>query len=524
MELLYVVELEVQPSKDSALDIGEARLRVLDHIREWLHHDRRDQLSAEAFEAAGEAVMADDGGERPDQRVSWSVDGTPDCEALLVTVRSGISSKAHADFVCTITLLTESDRLIVRLELGREAVDGVLAPASISFFRRPFLLIMLLRDSDLQCWTGSSRVDGRFNWVNPVHVDLVWESITDEERLLPILLIDAAEEAASDLAWKCAGELAGLAVVLAVDDRAGQILDERLREIDASVPTGGLRLIWPDLDLRHPSFGANQAPLAPGRLLRMLSSVSVTVRGANDLARRASAARRAARNRAVAEELEAARAAGDIASELEAQAQALASYKQEAELYEHWIQELERDRDAYKAQAAQAVYWKQEAERARQGGGVRQIEWSEAPELDESDLADLAKFLEKQAQGALVFTIAAHRSWKKDKYAHVEVMRDALVLLTQAAIEYRRLGCQLGMVPDDWFKEEWELTMASTDRYMSKHNMDSFEYDSHTYSRLPHLKLGDYTAPNEVGRVYFAMDSDGERFIVDHVGLKLYGL
>jgi hypothetical protein len=24
--------------------------------------------------------------------------------------------------------------------------------------------------------------------------------------------------------------------------------------------------------------------------------------------------------------------------------------------------------------------------------------------------------------------------------------------------------------------------------------------------------------------VYFAMDSEGERFIVDHVGLKLYGL
>jgi hypothetical protein len=54
--------------------------------------------------------------------------------------------------------------------------------------------------------------------------------------------------------------------------------------------------------------------------------------------------------------------------------------------------------------------------------------------------------------------------------------------------------------------------------------MDTFEHDGIWYSRLLHLKLGDHTAPNEVGRIYFAMDNDGERFIVDHVGLKLYGL
>jgi hypothetical protein len=59
---------------------------------------------------------------------------------------------------------------------------------------------------------------------------------------------------------------------------------------------------------------------------------------------------------------------------------------------------------------------------------------------------------------------------------------------------------------------------------MSTNGLDTFEFDGRTYSRLPHLKLGDYRSPNEVGRVYFAMDSDSERFIVDHVGLKLYGL
>lgn len=103
-------------------------------------------------------------------------------------------------------------------------------------------------------------------------------------------------------------------------------------------------------------------------------------------------------------------------------------------------------------------------------------------------------------------------------------MRDALIALAKAAIEYRRLNCQLGMLPDEWFKQEWGLTLASTDKYMSTHKLDEFNFDGKTFSRVPHLKLGDHTSPNEVGRVYFAMDSDGERFIVDHVGLKLYGL
>lgn len=102
-----------------------------------------------------------------------------------------------------------------------------------------------------------------------------------------------------------------------------------------------------------------------------------------------------------------------------------------------------------------------------------------------------------------------HQSWKRDDYAQVDLMRDSLVVLAQAAVEYRRQACQLGMTPDDWFKQEWTLTLASTDKYMSRNGLDAFQFEGQTYSRLPHLKLGDYTSPNEVGRVYFAMDSDG---------------
>lgn len=524
MELLYVVEVDVRPSEDSVLAAEDARGRVKRHLAEWLSFEHAPSLGAEAFSTDGTAILVSEREERSDTRVSWAREGTTDVSALVVTVRTEITRSGRADFICTVTVFTEGGRTVVRLELGRESLDGVLAPAGIDFFRRPYLLALLLRDRDLQCWSGPSRVDGRFNWVNPKHAEFVWEALSAEGRLLPILLVDAHDDKGERLASKAAGELAGLAPVLAVDAPSQHLLADRLEEVDASIPRGGTRLVWPDLSLRHPIFTADQATFAPGRLLRMLSSVSVTVRGVNQLRGKAIAAQRAARNEQITADLAAAKSQGDISKEVEAQAQVIEELQGEVDQYEAWFKQVEEERDSYKAQAAHAAYWKQEAERAREASGVRIADWSEAPELDAVHLAGLASFLEKQAQGAIVFTRDAYQSWKRDDYLHVGAMRDALVSLTQAAIEYRRLGCHFGMVPDDWFKQEWELTLASTDQYMSKNRLDSFDFDGKTYSRLPHLKLGDNTSPNEVGRVYFAMDSEGERFVVDHVGLKLYGL
>ncbi|WP_447925913.1 hypothetical protein [Georgenia muralis] len=524
MELLYVVELDVRPRDGSYVTPADARERVKGHLAEWLSFEHSPALEPDDFSADGSVALVSERDDRSDSRVSWSNEGTHDVRALVVTVRTEITRSGRADFICMVTVFTEEDRTVVRLELGRESLDGVLAPAGIDFFRRPYLLALLLRDRELQCWSGPSKVDGRFNWVNPQQADFVWEALSAEGRLLPILLVDGSEEKGERLARKAASELAGLAPVLAVDARSQRLLADRLDEVETSIPRAGARLVWPDLSLRHPAFTADQAQFAPGRLLRMLSSVSVTVRGVNQILRKAEVAQRAERNEQVAADLAAAKLRGDLSRELEAQARFIEELQQEVDQYDSWFKQVEEERDSYKSQAAQAAYWKQEAQRARQSSGLRVTDWAEAPDLDPVDLADLASFLEKQGQGAIVFTHAAHQSWKRDDYPHIDAMRDALIVLTKAAIEYRRLGCQLGMLPDDWFKQEWELRLASTDKYMSKNKLDRFTFDGKTYSREPHLKLGDHTSPNEVGRVYFAMDSESERLIVDHVGLKLYGL
>ncbi|GAB2978264.1 hypothetical protein [Actinotalea caeni] len=524
MEQLYVVEVDVRAAAPKTLSVEDVRDRAVEHLAAWLSFEHMPKLTAADFAVSGSARLTSDRDGRPDSRISWSREGTADVGALAVAVRTKITRSGRAEFVCLVTIFTEADRTTVRLELGRESLDGVLAPAGIDFFRRPHLLVLLLRDRELQCWSGPSRVDGRFTWVNPKHASSVWDTLSAAGRLLPILLVDARDERGENLARRAAGELAGLAPVLAVDAKAQQVLAERLDAIDASIPRHGARLVWPDLSLRHPVFTADQAQFAPGRLLKMLSAVSVTVRGVNQLLRKAEVAQRAAKNKQIAADLAAAKAQGDMTKEVEAQAQAIQELQAEVDQYDSWFKQVEEERDNYKAQAAQAAYWKQEAERARQANGVRVTDWSEAPALDSADLKGLAAFLEKQSQGAILFTPAAHRAWKRDNYRHVEVMQEALISLTKAAIEYRRLGANLGMLPDDWFREEWELTLASTDQYLSKHKLDAFSFDDKRYSRAPHLKLGDSTSPDQVGRVYFAMDVDGERFIVDHVGLKLYGL
>lgn len=524
MELLYVVELDVHASDNGGLRPTEVRGRVLEQLADWLSYGRTTQLLAEAFESSGTATLLSDSDGRADLRASWSIEGTSDVTALVVTTRTEIPRSGRADFICIVTVFTEEERTSVRIELARESLDGVLAPAGIEFFRRPHLLILLLHDRDLQCCAGPSLVDRRFNWVNPEYVDFVWGAISNEERRLPILLVDGSAEEGKTLAWQAAGELGGLAPVLAVDARSQLLLKDRLADIDALIPRGGARLVWPNLALRHPEFTSDQARFAAGRLFRMLSSVSVTVRGVNHLRRKASAAQRSARNKQIAADLAAAKAQGDLSREVDAQAHAIEELKSEIEEYVSWFRQVEEERDTYKAQAVQAAYWRQEAERARQDAGLRVPDWEEAPELDPADMTELASFLEKESQGAIVFTRNAHQVWKRDAYPRIDAMRDALITLAMAAVSYRGRGCQLGMRPDDWFKQVWELTLVSTDKYMSKNGLDTFTFDGKEHSRLPHLKLGDHTSPNEVGRVYFAMDSDGERFIVDHVGLKLYGL
>lgn len=96
--------------------------------------------------------------------------------------------------------------------------------------------------------------------------------------------------------------------------------------------------------------------------------------------------------------------------------------------------------------------------------------------------------------------------------------------LARAAVDWREKDAVIGGRIKDWFQHEHSLVVSVIDEELEKRGEDEFLYEGKKYSRVPHLKVDDHTTPNQVGRVYFALDSEERRFIVDHVGLKLYGL
>jgi hypothetical protein len=124
----------------------------------------------------------------------------------------------------------------------------------------------------------------------------------------------------------------------------------------------------------------------------------------------------------------------------------------------------------------------------------------------------------------MIFTDRALSEWKTSGYPHREKMRDHLIRLAEAAVAWRAAGGSIGGRLEDWFTHDHQLTMSPVDGTLKQMRGHKFDFEGTSYNREPHLKLDDSTCPSEVGRVYFARDFDNLRFIVDHVGLKLYGL
>lgn len=66
------------------------------------------------------------------------------------------------------------------------------------------------------------------------------------------------------------------------------------------------------------------------------------------------------------------------------------------------------------------------------------------------------------------------------------------------------------------------LKFAPNDEKISKDkDKRYFTFNGKRWDGLPHIKVRDAVSPNEVGRIYFALDSEEKRFIVNHVGLHL---
>jgi hypothetical protein len=105
-------------------------------------------------------------------------------------------------------------------------------------------------------------------------------------------------------------------------------------------------------------------------------------------------------------------------------------------------------------------------------------------------------------------------------YPKPERMLDHLTKLAHLAAAYRLAGGNLGSGLPDFAVSTYGIEIALSDAGLSPR-------DIHLEGRLlratPHVKVDDHKAPDRCGRIYFAIDKEGLRFVVDHIGLHDYG-
>jgi hypothetical protein len=300
-----------------------------------------------------------------------------------------------------------------------------------------------------------------------------------------------------------------------------------------AVPSGGARLVWPDLGLEHPVYSreeVSQTSFVERRLMPSLAHLSVIARGSDTAWERARQATYRAGARRAAEQLSRAQAAGDTTAELEALQKRVRQLEEDATSWEDMAQSCMEERDKARDDAATAEalrqdrdYWKNEYLNLSKGGSGQAATfdaWSGIPPLG-TDAVRTFEALVKASEEHIVFTARAARAWKDSRYPYPQEMTDRLTALAQAATD---LYSNSGRMPRlaQWFYDNHGLKFAPNDEKLSKDkDKRYFIFNGKRWDGLPHIKVRDAVSPNEVGRIYFALDSEEKRFIVNHVGLHL---
>lgn len=490
-----------------------------------------DVVATTAAWAFGETPVPDSGQDESGELaltsgyVKWevqAVDGLPHRVWRLERC-SPLGEDGGAEFVCATTVARTATQAAVHVEMGRRSTSSRLAPAPIDFFDRPRHVPAIVAGRRYMHGTDVLRASP----ISAMAADAgsIADLIEAQDRQLPVIVVSSTADGSpeSRFASVLADRLAGLAHVALM--RTWLALDSLNARLTARpVPVRGARLYWPIAAgaPRHPWWTPQQLrdPRAVGdRLFAMLARLSVVANPRNPLLDEVRDAERRANREAAERRVAEALASGDAAKlSEELSAQLDAERKQVLELLElnEVLEAGVRDLRPYKVNFESLTAWQ----------GQEQHEVEEEPQSFElavsPDFRELWPALEAETDEALTFTEAAKSSWVDSPYPFPDRMRETLQTLARAAVAWRQVEGRLGRSLTSWLSEEHGLTYAGDDETMRRMKIDSFIHDDVSYSRLPHIKIDDHVSPDRVGRVYFAIDQDRLRWVVDHVGVKLY--
>ncbi|MFJ3699989.1 MULTISPECIES: hypothetical protein [Streptomyces] len=514
MQQLYVVGLEVTLA--DGCSAPSAFERLMAHMEQHVSPVASGVSTAELMSGKGEVVIPGYGQGRPDQHVSW----------LPVTVADGVRAlrmdigqdlPKGGRFLCQLTASEYGGTTGFRVVMGRES-GGLLAPATVEELRPPRSLNSVMQDSGLRCADGLDVITARENSTLTSQLPSVRDHLFSPGRRLPVLLISSIRTVGPPavFARKAARRLAGLAHVVVVSgwlafDSFNAGLERNL------LPRDGARLYWPTVEARAPWWGSadlyGDHDALLGKLTRLLAPLSVVARGRDRLWE----AVRSAETDALLDDL-----AGTeseqidlLKDKLEEERGHLVQLLEQNELLENQVARLEIESANLTAQLEMATL-----PTVTEPTDVRR-----QPIANPDDFsADWDRWTE-ESEGALVFTPHAKDQWGKCEYPYPERMREALDTLSDLAREWRKQRGKLGTSLVSWIGDRTPLVYAPQDEALYRKKLHEFKFErTKSWDRQPHIKLDDYTTPDRVGRIYFAIDGDKYRWIVDHVGLKLYGL
>jgi hypothetical protein len=506
---------------------------------------------------------------RGDVVVRWMafLDGSA-AKALELRLEHPDSQDDSLVWVATVAVseLEGAVRASVRLERGAHV--HLLAPAPLEL-RAPAVTQELMRPP-LSAFAGSlALTPGVMTVARRDAESFVQAVLASTERALPVIVASCNVDAAF-LAGLARGT-AGLAqVVRGADPEADELLRGLLRDRRSEVPRGGLRLFWPGFgtegdQLRHPYWTAAQLRAGRargrsvvGRIVGLLAPISTgrvpgdpaLIRARRDQLHAAAQQRQereqARRERARAERE---RRRQELASQ--PSASKVEELERRLEFTEHALKAAEDEREEAVSQAAanesrtieQALEVDErntelgrrvavlEAETAALRANLKTLtQFSERSKHRTEDDDDpipaeietwdeLAEFLPELEGPAFRLTDrAVDCTDSSRRYPRPADMWDALVRLERVARAYSEQHANVNMRFEAFATQVAGLEIALQD---STYEDDYyFEYDGRVHSRLPHVKVDDAKSPNEVGRVYFALDPDNECLIVDWFGTK----
>ena len=454
--------------------------------------------------------------------------------ASFLTVRKDLEPGSLTQMVVAVSAIEtanegEASTSHLRIAMGRDT-DGLITPTNLNRLRRPGLFQSLHRQGlVLHVASTGQPVDGRYMHVGgEEELQVVIESVQVDRRL-PIIMVGMSGDS-YDFAAQLARETIGLAQVVTVSRYLVSRADELLRSAisgNVRLDEGGVSVIWPGVGTvhRHPAFSPPYGPYVLGSIMGLLGPLSAVASGPDWLRDQAIRdaeidrrhEREASLRASMRSQIEAVDRSGTEQARLKAVEDEWVSY----------IQQTEEERDRAIAEnrrlesEVSSLRYAMSAMRKTEEVSGDRTRIDDAPELDLNDLKPLADFLSCASSGRIVFTDEALRSWKRSTYSDAEKMRHDLLLLAKAATEYADYESDSEVMVDDWFRQQG-LSMSATDGGLKKKKLHLFTWEGKEYDRLPHIQVNNRTNFEDLARIYFAIDRDGDRFLVDHVGGKLY--